>query len=108
MNIARLLFSALAVAAVSAHASKLSTPISLKPIGVHADFRLVFDCSAEHLPSMRSVGALLDTNSGSRIYAQREHLVSSAHRECRRGATRVVFVRDPTAMPMHVIATVTR
>lgn len=108
MKITHLLFSALAVAAVNAGAGELPSATSLKPVGVHAESRLVFDCSPERLPSLRAVGALLDTNNGSKIYAERGHLVLTGHRECRRGAARVVFFRDPIDVPMHAVAVVSQ
>ena len=92
MNMPRLYFPALALAAASVHASPFTVPAPLDP--VHVGTRLVVDCRAERLPPLRAIGAVLDTNNASRIYAERERLMRAAHRECLRGAAYVMFVRD--------------
>jgi len=58
---------------------------------------LVIGCGEHRLPTLASVGAVLDTNNASVIYGEREKLLHIAERECRRGHGEVVFVRDATA-----------
>lgn len=94
MNILRLSLAALVFAAANVHAAGQSSQTALESIDVHGNPRLVIDCRAEHLPSLRAVGDVLETNNASRIYAERERLAHIAHRECLRGAASVAFVRD--------------
>ena len=89
MRHTRLCFAILALVATSVHAG---APAPLDP--VHVGASLSIDCRAESLPSLRAVGAVLDTNNASRIYAERVRLIHEAHRECLRGAARVRFVRN--------------
>jgi photosystem II stability/assembly factor-like uncharacterized protein len=94
MNILRLSLTVLALAAANAHAAGQTWQTALESIDVNGSPRLVIDCSAEHLPSLRAVGAVLETNNASYIYAEREKLAHVAHRECLRGVASVAFVRD--------------
>lgn len=94
MNILRLSIALLTFAAASAHAADRTRQTALDSIAVHADVRLVVDCRNEHLPTMRSVAEVLETNNVSRTYSERERLAHIAHRECMRGASSVAFVRD--------------
>jgi hypothetical protein len=82
----------LALAATNAHADTPST--SLNRVMVRDQGRLVVDCRDERLPTMRSVGEVLQINNGARIYAERERLAHFAHRECLRGAPSVTFLRE--------------
>jgi hypothetical protein len=93
MNILRLSFAALTVVATNAHAGQTSQT-ALESINVNGGPRLVIDCRAERLPSLRAVGNVLETNNASYIYAQRETLAHIAHRECLHGVASVAFVRD--------------
>jgi hypothetical protein len=95
MNILRLTLAALTFAA--ANVSAAEHPAALSQVSVNAGARLVVDCSVQRLPSLRAVGAVLDSNNASLLYAQRERLTHSAHRECMRGAASVAFVRDDDA-----------
>jgi hypothetical protein len=94
MNILRLSLAALICATANVPAAGHTTQTALQSIDVNASPRLVINCRAEHLPSLRAVGELLDTNNASRIYAERERLAHIAHRECLRGVASVAFVRD--------------
>ncbi len=67
---------------------------TLPAIAVSGNPRLTVDCSHERLPMRDAVAAVLGTNNGYAIQHGRETIVLEAHRECRRGARRVVFVRD--------------
>lgn len=99
MNILRLSLATLTLAtAANVQAGDDSAQTRLNPIAVRDNARLVVDCHDERRPSMPSVGAVLDTNNGSRIYAERERLLHIAHRECMRGVPRVAFVRDDSAV----------
>ena len=91
MNSLRLSIAILTLAAANVHAGE---PATLNSVTVRDDTRLVIDCRAERLPSQRAVGKVLDTNSATRVYAERERLVHTAHRECLRGVASVTFVRD--------------
>lgn len=70
---------------------------SLDPVAVRDGARLVVDCRAEHLPSRRAVGEVIETNNASRIEVERERLIHTAHRECMRGVPAVTFVREALA-----------
>jgi len=94
MNILRLSLAALTVVAANVHAAGQTSQTSLESIDVNGSPRLVIDCRAEHLPSLRAVGNVLETNNASYIYAEREKLAHIAHRECLRGVASVAFVRD--------------
>jgi hypothetical protein len=94
MNILRLSLAALTFAAANVQAAGHTTQTALASIDVNGSPRLVIDCRSEHLPSLRAVGDVLDTNNASRIYAERERLAHIAHRECLRGVASVAFVRD--------------
>jgi len=94
MNILRLTFAALTVVAANAHAAGQTSQTALESINVNGSPRLVIDCRAERLPSLRAVGNVLETNNASYIYVQRETLAHIAHRECLHGVASVTFVRD--------------
>ena len=94
MNILRLSLAALTFAATHAHAGGHTTQTAFESIDVNGSPRLVIDCRAEHLPSLRAVAGVLETNNASRLYAERERLAHIAHRECLRGVASVAFVRD--------------
>jgi hypothetical protein len=94
MNILRLSLTVLTFAAANVQAAGHTTQTALDSIAVNGNSRLVVDCRAERLPSLRAVGDVLETNNASRVYAERERLMHIAHRECMRGAARVAFVRD--------------
>jgi hypothetical protein len=94
MNILRLSIALLTYAAAGAHAADRTGQTALDSIAVRADARVVVDCRNERVPTLRSVADVLETNNGSRAYAERERLVHIAHRECLRGASSVAFVRD--------------
>ena len=93
---ARLSLILLAIAAAHAQAADPAHP-ALDAVVIRAQAPLVVDCRAERLPSLRAVGEVLETNNGSRIYAERDRLVHIAHRECARGAASVAFVRDASS-----------
>ncbi len=86
-----------AVVAVATHA--YAGESALSTIAVRADAPLVVECCDERLPTIKDVGELLDSNNGGYVYAQRERVAHTAHRECMRGAARIVFVRDSATMP---------
>jgi hypothetical protein len=94
MNILRLSLATLIFAAGNVQAAGQATQTALDPIAINGSSRLVVDCRAERLPSLRTVGDVLETNNASRIYAERERLAHTAHRECLRGASSVAFIRD--------------
>ena len=94
MNILTLSLAALTLAAANVHAAGPASQTSLESIDVNGSPRLVIDCRAERLPSLRAVGTVLETNNASYIYAEREKLAHIAHRECLRGVASVAFVRD--------------
>ena len=96
MNILRLSIALLTFAATVAHAADRTSQTALDSISVRADARVVVDCRDERVPTLHSVADVLETNNGSRAYAERERLVHMAHRECLRGASSVAFVRDAT------------
>ncbi len=93
MNILRLSLAALTLAAANVHAAG-QDQTALESINVNGSPRLVIDCRAEQLPSLRAVGNVLETNNASYIYVEREKLAHVAHRECLRGVASVAFVRD--------------
>ena len=97
MNILRLSLAALTLAAANVHAAGQISQTALESVDVNGHPRLVIDCRAEHLPTLRMVGDVLETNNASRIYAERERLAHIAHRECLRGVASVAFVRDASA-----------
>jgi len=55
---------------------------------------VVVSCKNERLPTQRAVAGLLDSNNAAYVYAQRDHLMQIARRECMRGVPYVAFVRD--------------
>jgi hypothetical protein len=91
MNSLRLSIAILTFAAANVYAGE---PTTLHSVTARDDTRLVVDCRAERLPSQRAVAEVLDTNNASRIHAERERLVHTAHRQCMRGVASVTFVRD--------------
>jgi hypothetical protein len=95
MNILRLTLAVLTFAAANVQAAEHSAALS--QISVHGSARLVVDCRDQRMPSLRAVGAVLDTNNGSLLYTEREHLLHVAHRECLHGVASVAFVRDDEA-----------
>jgi len=94
MNILRLSLAALTLAAANVHAAGQASQTTMDSIDVNGSPRLVIDCRAELLPSLRAVGNVLETNNASYIYSEREKLAHIAHRECLRGVASVAFVRD--------------
>lgn len=58
---------------------------------------VVVSCKNERLPTQRAVAGLLDSSNAAYVYAQRDHLMQIAQRECRRGVPYVAFVRDVAA-----------
>jgi len=94
MNILRLSFAILTLAAGNVRAAEAVVPTSLGQVDVHNSARVVIDCRNERLPTQRAVGQVLDTGNSALIYAERERLVHIAHRECMRGAASVAFVRE--------------
>lgn len=88
----------LAVGAANANAGG-ATEAALATVNVYDSPRIVVDCRDEHLPSLRAVAALLETNNSGAVFGEREHLVHIAHRECARGHASVVFVRDASSNP---------
>jgi hypothetical protein len=94
MNILRLSAVLLTFAAASVQANE---PAALTSISVRDNVRVVIDCRNERVPSLRTVGDVLETNNASRIYAERERLIHTAHRECMRGVASVTFLRDAEA-----------
>jgi hypothetical protein len=96
MNILRLSLTLLTLAAANAQAVE---PTALTSISVRDNARVVVDCRNEHEPSLRTVGDVLGTNNASLIYAERERLMHTAHRECMRGVASVTFLRDAEATP---------
>jgi hypothetical protein len=94
MNILRLSFTVLTFAAANVQAAGQTTQTALDSIAVSGNSRVVVDCRAEHLPSLRTVGNVLETNNASYLYSEREKLAHIAHRECLRGVASVAFVRD--------------
>jgi len=94
MNILRLSLTVLTFAAANAQAAGQTTQTALDSIAVNGSPRLVVDCRAERLPSLRAVGNVLETNNASRLYVERERLAHIAHRECLHGVASVTFVRD--------------
>jgi hypothetical protein len=94
MNILTLGLATLAFAAANVHAAGQTPQTALESIGVNSSARLVIDCRAEHLPTLRAVGNVLETNNASYLYAEREKLAHIAHRECLHGVASVAFVRD--------------
>lgn len=105
MNILRLSIALLTFAAANVNAADRTGQTALDSIAVRADARLVVDCRNEHVPTLRSVADVLETNNGSRTYSERERLVHIAHRECLRGAASVAFIRD-TSEPAPALAMV--
>jgi len=95
MNILRLTLAVLTFAAAHVHAAE--HPSALSEVSVNGSARLVVDCSNQRLPSLRAVGAVLDTNNASLLHVQRERLIDTAHRACMRGVASVAFVRDADA-----------
>ncbi len=98
MNILRLSIALLTFAAANVHAADRAGQTALDSIAVRADAGLVVDCRDEHVPSLRAVGQVLETNNASRTYSERERLIHIAHRECMRGAANVVFRNDTAAV----------
>ena len=94
MNILRLSVVLLTLAAANVRAVE---PAALMPISVRDNVRVVVDCRNEHVPSLRAICDVLETNNASRIYAERERLMHTAHRECMRGVASVTFLRDAEA-----------
>jgi len=97
MTILRPTFAALLFAVVSTPAAFAADPVTLTAVDARHEPRLVIGCGEHRLPTLASVGAVLDTNNASVIYGEREKLLHIAERECRRGHGEVVFVRDATA-----------
>lgn len=95
MNSLRLSLVFLAFAVVNANAEESN--VLMKAVNVRDGARLVVECHDERLPRREAIGEILETNNGSRIYAERERLIHIAHRECMRGASYVAFVRDASA-----------
>ena len=93
----RLSLALLVTAAAHAQAADPAAHAALGAITVREGGRVIVDCRNERLPNLHQVGAVLGTNNGSRIYAERERLVHAVHRECMRGAESVAFVRDDAA-----------
>jgi len=96
MNILRLSVALLTFAAANVQATE---PAALTSISVRDNVRVMIDCRNERVPSLRTIGDVLETNNASRIYAERERLMHTAHRECMRGVASVTFVRDAEATP---------
>ena len=97
MNILRLSLTVLTFAATNVQAAGQTTQTALDAVRVNGSSSFVVDCRAERLPSLRAVGAVLETNNASRLYAERERLLHIAHRECMHGIASVTFVREADA-----------
>ena len=104
MNILRLSVVLLTFATAGVQAAG---PAALTPISVRDNVRVVIDCRNERVPSLRTIGDVLETNNASRIYAERERLIHTAHRECMRGVASVTFLRDAeaTQQPLALVET---
>jgi len=96
MNILRLSVVLLTLATANVRGAE---PAALTSISVRDNVRVMIDCRNERVPSLRTIGDVLETNNASRIYAERERLMHTAHRECMRGVASVTFVRDAEATP---------
>jgi hypothetical protein len=105
MNILRLSLTLLTLAAANVQAVE---PAALTSISVRDNVRVVIDCRNEHVPGLRAIGDVLETNNSSRIYAERERLVHTAHRECMRGLASVTFLRDAETTPQSLALAGTR
>jgi hypothetical protein len=102
MNILRLSAVLLTLAAANVRAAE---PAALTSISVRDNARVVVDCRNERVPSLRVIGDVLETNNASRIYAERERLMHTAHRECMRGVASVTFLRDAEETPQSLALT---
>lgn len=83
-----------------ANAASADEPGLLAPVAARGEHTLTVDCTARaDMPSLRAVGAVLETNNASRIYGERERLLHTAYSLCSRGHREVVFVRDDAEQP---------
>ena len=100
MTLLRSSLVALTLAVGAAHANAGgATDAALATVNVYDGSRIVVDCRDQHLPSLRSVATLLETNNSGAVFGARERLLHTAHRECARGHASVVFVRDASSNP---------
>ena len=96
----------LGLAAASTAAAE--EPNLLAPVAARGENVLTVSCTGTGLPTLRTVGAVLETNNASRIYAERERLLHTAYSLCNRGYREVVFVRDDAEQPARLALAQTR
>ena len=108
MNV-KYLTLAIAMVAANAHAGSDPTASALPQVSVYGNTSFAVDCSAERPPTLNEADSVLGTRSLALRLGQPQHLANIAHRECAKGAARVVFMRDAPSLlhaPVHAIAAV--
>ena len=95
----------LSLAAARAAAAE---PDLLAPVAARGEPALSVNCARIGVPTLRAVGAVLETNNAGRIYAERERLLHTAYSLCSRGYREVVFVRDAAEQPARLALAQTR
>lgn len=91
MNTTLIAAFAISFASFAAHAAGSNEPAALDTINASASPRLVVECSDAKLPGYAAVGALLDTNNSTVLYAARESMRRTVQHDCTRGIGSVAF-----------------
>ena len=96
---AKLIAFAIGFASIAAHAAGADETTALGTVSAHASSNLVVACSDATMPSYARVGALLDTNNATVLYAARENMRRTVQHHCMRGVRSVTFALAATATP---------
>jgi hypothetical protein len=86
-------------ASISAHAAGPNDTPALDTIQASASPKLVVECSNAKLPGYGAVGALLDTNNSTVLYAARESMRRTVQHDCTRGVGTIAFALADRATP---------
>lgn len=99
MNAKIIIVAAMGLVSLNVYSATVASETSLAGIAVSTADSLVIDCQHEMMPSRDTIGHVLQTNNANSLAAGRELVAHFAHRECLRGASSVVFVRDLSSAP---------
>lgn len=84
---------------IAAHAAGTNETPALDTIQASASPRLVVECSDAKLPGYAAVGALLETNNSTVLYAARESMRRTVQHGCARGVDAIAFAVADRAAP---------
>lgn len=88
----RLIALAIGFVSAAARAAGMNDdPHALDTVNVQSSPKLVVDCRDAKLPGYAAVGALLDTNNSTVLYAARARMRRTVQHDCTRGIGSIAF-----------------